>query len=239
MQQTLTSPQYARFSRRIRGLLIDWVLAACLIFGALFVAAVTRSDGLSRALGAVVVLSLLLYEPILVSMTGGTIGHYLTNLRVVDDNHHGNVSFLKAVARVLIKGALGAFSFIFMLATRRNQALHDQLTRSTVQIRDPGKATPEHYIDERTELSNPNLPSRARRTIVILLYLILIFFVHILVQGGSFFAGIISEACVYQDHCNYGENLFSGLVGLTWLAVSACIIGLGWRGKLTGARSVQ
>jgi hypothetical protein len=31
-----------------------------------------------------------------VSLVGGTIGHNLSNLRVVDDRSHGNVSFLRA-----------------------------------------------------------------------------------------------------------------------------------------------
>ena len=32
---------------------------------------------------------------------------------------------------------LGLYSFVILAATRRNQAIHDLLTKSTVQIRDP------------------------------------------------------------------------------------------------------
>ena len=85
---------------------------------------------------------LVLYEPILVSRMGGTLGHYFTNLRVVDDRSGGNIGFARACARVVIKGVLGLYSFVILAATRRNQAVHDLLTRSTVQIRDPAKALP-------------------------------------------------------------------------------------------------
>jgi hypothetical protein len=208
-----------------------------LIMGALFVAASADSDSLPRVLGIIAVILLLLYEPVLVSATGGTIGHYLANIRVVDNRHHGNVSFLKAVARFFIKSVLGWFSFIFMMATRRNQALHDQLTRSTVQIRDPAKASPDHYIAERTEFSNPNLPSRARRSVVIFMYLFLVFIAFNLVLAGVSFSGLVSDQCYYRDSCALGERLFNAGIGLLWLAASACAIGLGWRGKLPGARS--
>src|SRR5450631_2526346 len=134
------SPLYARFSRRFRGILVDWMIAMAVIFGGLSVAIAVGNDNFSRALGFGAMLGLLLYEPVLVSATGGTLGHYFNNLRVVDQQSGGNVSFLKACARVVIKGLLGWFSFVVLAATRRNQAIHDLLTRSTVQIRDAAKA---------------------------------------------------------------------------------------------------
>src|SRR5262245_4987412 len=96
--------RYARFSRRLKGMFIDWAITLVVIFGALMIAASARNDNVCRIIGAVVVLALILYEPLLVSRTGGTIGHYLTNLRVVDNDHGGNVGFLKALARCAIKG---------------------------------------------------------------------------------------------------------------------------------------
>ena len=149
------APLYARFSRRLRGIVVDWIIAMTVIFGAVFVAVTMANDNFSRALGLVVIVALLLYEPVLVSFTGGTLGHYSTNLRVVDDRSGGNVSFLKACARLVIKAVLGGYSFVILAATRRNQAVHDLLTRSTVQIRDPVRARPGQYITERVELAAP------------------------------------------------------------------------------------
>lgn len=149
------SPLYARFSRRLRGLFIDWTISLAVIFSALMVASSYRNDDVSRALGIAVVLFMLFYEPILVSMTGGTIGHRMTNMRVVDDAHGGNVSFQKAVARFVIKTLIGIYSFIAMATTRRNQAVHDLLTRSTMQIRDASKRCRVSSSANKPSLSAP------------------------------------------------------------------------------------
>jgi hypothetical protein len=183
-------------------------------------------------------LALLLYEPILVSFTGGTLGHYFSNLRVVDERNGGNVSFLKACARVVIKGLLGWYSFIAMTATRRNQAVHDLLTRSTVQIRDPAKASPHQYITERVELAATGMPSRPRRVAVICgCYLLLIFAAYIGVLAGLMAMGGLSSRCIDNNYCSSGERLVSLAVPLALLAASALCIALGWRGRLFGARA--
>ena len=81
-----STPQYAQFSRRLRAIVIDWMISLAVIFGAVLIAVNVGNDNFSRALGVLVVTVLLLYEPLLVSFSGGTLGHRFTNLRVVDDN---------------------------------------------------------------------------------------------------------------------------------------------------------
>jgi hypothetical protein len=228
--------RYAQFSRRLRAIVVDWIIAMAAIFGAVLVAVTVQNDNCSRALGILVVIALLLYEPVLVSSTGGTLGHYFANLRVLDDRHDGNVSFVKALARVLIKGVLGWLSFIVITATRRSQALHDLWTRSTVQIRDPAKALHHHYITERTELLDTSMPSRLRRTVVICVYLLLISITYMLVLLALLAAGVMSPRCFYGDRCAMGEAYLSMGVTLAWIAISTIGIGLGWRGRLVGAR---
>jgi uncharacterized RDD family membrane protein YckC len=76
---------------------------------------------------------------------GGTIGHRTMNLRVVDNRTAGNVSLPKALARFIVKGLLGILSFFTMNFSRRHHAVHDILTGSSVQIRNPSKAQPHHY----------------------------------------------------------------------------------------------
>ena len=235
----MSAPRYARFSRRLRGIVVDWIIAMIVMFGAVLLAVTIGSDNFSRALGIPVLLALLLYEPVLVSFTGGTLGHYFTNLRVVDDRNGGNVSFLKACARVVIKGLLGWYSFVVMMATRRNQAVHDLLTRSTVQIRDPARASPHQYITERTEFAHSGMPSRWRRLVVICCYLLLIFAAYIGVLAGVVAVGGLSSRCANNDVCSAGEGFLSLGVALMLLALSAVCIGLGWRGKLIGARKAS
>jgi RDD family len=235
-EQSLEGARYARFTRRLRGIAIDFMLFLLLLLGSLLVAGALRSDDLARVIGYAVVGVVLLYEPLLVSLTGGTVGHYLSNLRVVDDRSHGNVSFLKAVARLGIKGILGWYSFISMVATRRHQAVHDLLTRSTVQIRDPAKARPHHYSGERVDLSAAGMPSRLRRILVIGLYLILSMAVLFLVTQALNSAGVLSDVCLVGNRCSDGERILNVVLGSAWIVGAVVCIGLGWRGRLPGCR---
>jgi uncharacterized RDD family membrane protein YckC len=225
------APRYARFSRRLRGIVLDWIIAMVILFGAVLVAVSIQNDNLSRALGILVVVTLLLYEPVLVSVTGGTLGHYFTNLRVVDDRDGGNVSFLKACARVVIKGLFGWYSFVILAATRRNQAIHDMLTRSTVQIRNPAKALPGQYVTERSEPAPANMPPRWRRIVVICVYLVLV-----AILDGLIEMAFLSRGCLNNSSCSAGERILNLATGVTLLVAMALVIALGWKGKLFGAR---
>src|ERR1700722_12328778 len=199
------APRYARFSRRLRAMLFDWILALIVIYGALLLATSASNDNLSRGLGILVVVALLLYEPILVSRMGSTLGHYFTNLRVVDDRDGGNIGFARACARSIIKTVLGLYSFVILAATRRNQALHDLLTRSTVQIRDPAKASAGQYIAARTEFAEAGMPPLSRRIAVTCLYLLLIGIVYVAIIGNVVARGAISDACIDGNFCSGGE----------------------------------
>jgi uncharacterized RDD family membrane protein YckC len=227
----VTVPRYARFSRRLRAIFLDWFIALVAIFGAVLVAATVGNDNFSRALGIFILIALMLYEPVLVSFTGGTLGHTWTNLRVVDDRHGGNVSFAKACLRIIIKSVLGWYSFVVLAATRRNQAIHDLLTRSTVQIRDPAKALPGQYITERSTPAATHLPSRWRRVAVICGYqLVMIIGVAVIA------AGLLSPRCRDNGFCSAGERLISLGAALALLGLAALIVALGWKGRLFGAR---
>jgi len=230
------APLYARFSRRLRGIVVDWIIAMTVIFGAVFVAATIANDNFSRALGIAVIVALLLYEPVLVSFTGGTLGHYSTNLRVVDDRSGGTVSFLKACARLALTAVLCCYSFVILTATRRNQAIHDLLTRSTVQIRDPASARPGQYITERVELATSGMPSGMRRVVTICVYLLLLVAVFIAVAGASASAGWLSRSCIEKDYCSGAERTLIFVISVALLVMIAAVIALGWKGNLFGAR---
>jgi uncharacterized RDD family membrane protein YckC len=221
----------------VRAFVIDWIIIVLLLVAVLFAAVSADSDRIGRILGFTFVAVWLLYEPVLVSLTGSTVGHYLCNLRVVDDKTHGNVSFLKAVARLVIKTVLGLYSFITMATTLRHQAVHDLVTRSTVQIRDRSRAIPAQYVSERVELLNPAMPSASRRLLVILAYLIGVFAVAMLVVSGAILLDLVSESCVNHDRCSSNENLIFNGLGLLWIAACVFCIVQGWRGRLYGCRA--
>jgi RDD family len=221
----------------VRAFVIDWAIIMFLLVTALFAAVSANSDRVGRILGFAFLGVWLLYEPLLVSFGGSTVGHYLSNLRVVDDRTHGNVSFLKGVARLVIKTVLGIYSFITMAMTLRHQAVHDLITRSTVQIRDRAKASPHHYIAERTELLSPVLPSPIRRMVVVLGYLFAVFALYVMSIFALMASNLISLSCGLSDRCSGTEDTAITLSALIFLGTSVLIAIQGWRGRLFGCRA--
>jgi uncharacterized RDD family membrane protein YckC len=237
VETVAASPAYGRFSGRLRAFVVDWIIIVLLLVGVLFAAVSADSNRIGRILGFTFVAVWLLYEPLLVSLTGSNVGHYFSNLRVVDDRTHGNVSFLKAVVRLVIKTMLGLYSFITMATTLRHQAVHDLLTRSTMQIRDRSRAIPAQYISERVELLSPTLPSAWRRLFVVLAYIIGGFFIMMLLAYGTMQFGLVSVTCINDDRCTSSENLITNGLGLLWIAAAVIWIVQGWRGRLYGCRA--
>jgi uncharacterized RDD family membrane protein YckC len=232
-------PAYARFMPRLRALYIDAIIMMVVAFGILFVAVTLRSDNVARVLGFTIVVSWLLYEPLLVSFAGGTIGHRRTNLRVVDDRTQGNVGLLKSFARTVIKAALGWVSFVTMLTTRRSQAMHDLLTRSTVQVRDLSLAGPRLYVHERPDFAPAVMPSRMRRVLVIGAYVVAALVLLVVLELFLLQSSFVSDRCISTDRCTFREKMMSGMPVVVWLAVCVLSVGLGWRGRLFGCRAAR
>jgi len=228
---------YARFMRRVQGVCIDAIVFMCIMAGALSIAVSFGSDNIARVLGFTVAATWLLYEPVLVSMTGGTIGHRVYNMRVVDDRSGGNISFGKAVVRMIIKTILGWYSFIAMAVTSRHQALHDLITGSTVQIRNLAQAKPHHFSARQDDLSRPGMPSRGRRILLIVTYELSWLLICWLALVASVAAGQISVKCIDNDVCSAVEIFWVDAMGLAWIGVSALIVFLGWQGRLWGGRA--
>jgi len=221
---------YGSFHSRFRALVLDSVV---LVGTTMFILFAADLAGATRVALFSCIALVLLYEPLLVSMTGATLGHRWSNLRVVVENTGANPGFARAFARFLTKSFLGLPSFIFMALTRRHQALHDLVAGTTVRINDPGQARAIDVARERSagELEPLGIPSRGRRLGVIAAYLV-----------GSFIAMSIlsatlaSDACLTTNQCTPGEEFRLQLVGMVWLAVVALIVIAGWRGRLQGAR---
>ncbi|HLX17565.1 MAG TPA: hypothetical protein VKS24_20435 [Bradyrhizobium sp.] len=125
---------------------------------------------------------------------------------------------------------------MILAATRRNQAVHDLLTRSTVQIRDLTRASPGQFIAERVELAASGMPSASRRIAVISGYLLLMAFIYVFIIGSIIVPGVISGACIDRNFCSGGERILSLILGVGLFGLCAVCIALGWRGRLVGAR---
>ena len=141
MVQDESAPiQYATFPRRLLALCVDMALFSTVLLVFAMGPEVMPFHAVWTILTGLFLVGVLLYEPLLVSITGGTMGHHALNLRVAKEIGGGNLGFLQAFSRMLTKGLLGVFSFFFMGITRRHQALHDLVTRSSVRIKIPEKA---------------------------------------------------------------------------------------------------
>ena len=226
----------ARFTRRLLAVFLDAIVLMLLLAGALIVAVAFKSDNIALVLEITLVAVWLLYEPVLVSTAGGTIGHYVYNMRVVDDRG-GNVSFGKAVARMIIKSVLGWYSFVAMALTSRHQAVHDLLTRSTVQMRDVTTARPHHFAGRREDLTGPGMPSRNRRILVIFGYALAGFILLSSVIAILGLAGIMSHRCVSGGACSVSEAMIRNALRWGWFGTSILALIQGWRGRLWGARA--
>ena len=131
-----------------------------------------------------------------------------------------------------IKGVLGLFSFIGMAFTSKHQAVHDSLTRTTVQVRDRARAQPEDILAERLPEPDAVIPSPARRLAIILVYGVLATLL------GSLIAVVgLSNECAVRSICTSGDSLVLNGASLLWLASIVAVIILGWKGRLWGART--
>jgi uncharacterized RDD family membrane protein YckC len=192
---------------------------------------VNFSQSLRLTLFAAVIGLLLLYEPVLVTHRGSTIGQQLCNLRVVAPTVTGRLPFWKAFLRWLLKAVTGLASFATMGATRRNQALHDLPFGTTVQIANPAVARARDYISERPEPAVGPLPSRWRRVVVIAAYVVLL----VPLFGPVVSLGASSE-CIDGNRCGPGERIWVQLVATGWLATFVALCIFGWKGRLPGAQ---
>lgn len=132
---------YARASVRVRAALTDSVLFGVSLLTLLLVLeALHPGDGVAVPLFFTWAAAVFVYEPVLVSWRGATIGHALHNLIVLDRRTGRPPTLLRAIVRTVIKNLLGIVSFVAMSLTRRHQALHDLATGTVVEIADPERA---------------------------------------------------------------------------------------------------
>lgn len=121
---------FANYSRRIQAALLDGIILVIFFVGLIVLASnVELSQWMKVSLFVFVGL---LFEPLLVSMTGASLGHHYKGLRVEKDGDGRNLNIFEALFRFLIKSVLGTFSLVFFLITKRHKALHDMAVNSVV-----------------------------------------------------------------------------------------------------------
>lgn len=222
---------YPRLLRRVRATLVDSLLLTLVAFGALFLAA---SAGLAHPLGKalLILLPILMLEPGLVALTGGTVGHHLVRLRVTRLDGVRNITFPAATVRFLVKLLFGTLSLIFVLTTSRHQALHDLVARSMVIHKAP-QALPAYEVlaERHHDRANYHYPSGWRRVAVVMVYALLATIALSLTVAAA-----VTDACLERQQCTPVDTLLDGAASLAWLFALAWLAIRGWSGRLFGCR---
>lgn len=74
-----------------------------------------------------------LYEPLLVSLWGKTLGHHKMDICVrKESDHNKKIALPLAIARYVMKFFLGWLSLLSITSSKKHQALHDRFVGSVV-----------------------------------------------------------------------------------------------------------
>ena len=124
--------RYALLPDRIKAVVIDSVLVTIAMYAVSEI--LSGFDNVPNYVRIVIAVFLLfLYDPIFVSLYGGTIGHSYSKIRVKrDSDSTRNISFPMAIVRFLIKATLGWLSLLTVTSAEKRKAIHDLAAKSMV-----------------------------------------------------------------------------------------------------------
>jgi len=123
---------YPRLVERVKAVFIDTVIWVILMIAATQVLAQFSNVPDSVRVG-IAIFIFLLYDPILTSSFGGTIGHMISNIRVKRaDDESRNIMFPLALIRFILKTLLGWISLLTVNSSEKMQAIHDFVANSVV-----------------------------------------------------------------------------------------------------------
>jgi len=220
---------YPTLPRRIYAAAIDGSLAAVGIVAVLLLIGPIAS---SPWVILPPIIALLTLEPVLVARTGASIGHLIFGLRVIDADSGKNVSFLRALLRMVARATLGIPSLFLVHTTRRYQAIHDLIARSVVTIRDPASFPQNQIRSEHSDIDDGyDYPTRRRRILVIAIYSIVLY-----VLAGILMAVLLEESCLDGTRCTPADAAYQSLVTFAWLVAFGATVIYGWRGRMWGCR---
>jgi uncharacterized RDD family membrane protein YckC len=127
---------YPLLVERVKALMVDgFVLIAGIVLAGISIGSFENTPAYVR--GAVFIFLFFLYEPVLVSIRGGTIGHSAMGLKVKSHaDRNKNMFLLFSIFRSAIKWLLGWLSFLTMISNKERRAIHDLASNSIVLYRD-------------------------------------------------------------------------------------------------------
>lgn len=116
------------------------------------------------ALGWLILIGpLLLFEPLMIWRTGGSVGHHYAGIRAVSERSGESLFVLNGIARRAVKLLLGVPSVRTMVITKRHRSLHDLLNGSVVVFKGAARAPERHKLAPRDVNYVGRKPSVRRR----------------------------------------------------------------------------
>lgn len=214
---------------RIKAVLLDSIVVTSIYF--LMVLLCIRLSIKNTELKALIILlPVTLFEPILIRLTGGSVGHHYAGIKVVHKETGENLFIPHGVVRFLAKTFFGVFSFVSMLITPQHRAVHDVLSGSVVLFKSESTAPSHHKLVDRELVSPDQKPSIKRRLLVAFSYSVLSWFLFSV--SVYFFS---SKACIEKYRCTDAENMSLACLSLCFFVALVVIFILSFRCRIPGA----
>ena len=234
MNTDTTDVLYGSIGRRIKASVLDGILLLAILIG-IPVAIQQVLPGQRTVTAIAMWFSILALEPILVSQYGATIGQRICGLKVIRAGDNRHCPLILAFPRFMAKVLLGSFSLIYMLFTRKHQAVHDWLA-GTVVVLSPERISrnPDFAREGETEQfleSKYVYPSALRRFLIFLLWF------AGTCSGMGIILGMVS--LVFFPESIEGEDLPTGIQVIGMLLTMVLLVALSWMGaagRLPGAK---
>ncbi len=124
--------QFPSLLVRIKALFVDFVFILILFSLA---SVIIRNTGAVPTWVRVMifVFAFYLYDPLLITLFGGTIGHHMMKVGIRKVNHPDRkINLLQASIRFVIKYLLGWISFVTITGNKKRRAIHDIASGSIV-----------------------------------------------------------------------------------------------------------
>ncbi|WP_296382723.1 RDD family protein [Winogradskyella sp.] len=125
---------YARLQNRIKAAVIDSII----LFTVMYCTSelLNSFENISPSLRMwLFILYFILYEPLMISVFGYTLGHFYCDIKVRRENDFNKkINFPLALIRFLFKACLGWLSLLTITGSEKGQAIHDSVVKSVVLV---------------------------------------------------------------------------------------------------------
>jgi|JI7StandDraft_1071085.scaffolds.fasta_scaffold13535_8 uncharacterized RDD family membrane protein YckC len=128
----MTEENYPRVFDRVKAIFTDGLVIIIFMFVLTYIFSLFESVPDNARIIAIVFI-FILYDPILTSYLGGTIGHIVMGIRVKrESDEQKNIQFPLAILRYIVKALLGWISLLTINGNKKGKAIHDLLVGSVV-----------------------------------------------------------------------------------------------------------